>query len=156
MSKKQQSKWCDWETKPMTWNTRSRWKQYGWRVIPRSPACATLYNAHGKNCPLFNKDQLEPIAGAKAAQRRAALAYSMARGQIRKLATDWFIEKPPANDDILQDDAIAASMGEFLDWWNQPIELNQSRRDMLRFEFEKEVCRLMGRDYADYAYCETF
>lgn len=68
----------------------------------------------------------------------------------------WHDWNRHANDETIQDAAIAASMSEFLDWWNQPIELTQTRRDMLRFEFEKEVCQLSGRDYADYTYCETF
>lgn len=147
----------NWERKPVTFNTKSRWQKLGYR--PRkdiTAPCGVLYNNYGKACDLFNSRQVEMIPGKAARIRRGELQYSIARGQIRKLAEDWHAWNRYASDDVIQDAAIAISAREFKDWWDMLIDLNQSRRDMLRFEFEKEVCQLMGRDYADYAYCETF
>lgn len=149
----------DWTTKPVTLNTKSRWQTLGYRPRRGVTPCASLYNKYKKNCDLFNKHQVEMIPGAAAAQRRADLRWSIARGQMRKLAEDWlklFVNHRPPTDDEIQDAGIGYSECEFLDWWDMPCELNQTRRDMLRFEFEKGICRLQGRDYADYAYCETF
>lgn len=149
--KRRDVQYHNWESKPMTWNTKSRWQQHGYRPRQNITPCGVLYNKFGKACDLFNKHQVEIIPGKAAALRRAELHYSIARGIMRSWADGRF-----TSDETLQDTAIAYSQREFVDWWDMPIVLSQTKRDMLRFEFEKEVCRLMERNYADYAYCETF
>lgn len=146
----------NWESKPTTWNTKTRWQKHGYRPRKGTTPCGALYNKYNKNCDLFNHRQLEIIPGKAAAARRSELHYAIARGIMRQWAEAWLAEGSKPTDEAIQDAAISASARTFFDWWDMPIDLNQSRRDMLRFEFEKEVCQLMGRDYADYAYCETF
>lgn len=140
---------------PLRLQTKSGWHKMGWTLKPGAASYDIVRSEWGK-FDLYNYDQVEPLSGHKARERREDFMFAYLRKMTESLASQWSSEHPHASDDEIQDKAICCT----LDWYQDVFffkditedVFQQRLRPQLVFTFELQALKCMGKTYEQYAW----
>ena len=140
---------------PRRLQTKSGWRRLGWALKPDAQPSETLRTEWGKS-PLYDYDQVTPLRGDKARERREDFMFAYLRKVTERLAGEWANQQPRASDEEIQDKAICCA----LDWYQDVFFIQELSEDAFRhalyrllvLAFELAALKALGKPYEDYAY----
>lgn len=147
-----------WESKPARLQTRSGWIALGWRVVePARPEGSLKTNYQKYLRPVFDYQDVIPIPGAKALDRRIDFMLAYLDGVMRKQGESWMnghVLVGLVTDEDIADTAAYHPIPLAKVFFAREVGSIPEKQFAQRavWAFEEGALKAQGRTFAEYAY----